>query len=71
MIYGKIILLIFIVMNSNLTSPLTTTNYNGTIHIKSIYDREFTLDNFLDIWRFDKSKIKNIFCNKTMNNMRY
>lgn len=55
----------FYSVNPNLTSPLTTNNYNGTIYIKSIYDREFTLENFLDIWGFDKSKIKNIFCNKT------
>jgi hypothetical protein len=46
----------------NHTSPLTTNNYNGTINIKSIQDREFTLENFLDVWGFDKSKIKNVFC---------
>src|SRR5687767_369569 len=38
----------------NHTSPLTTNNYNGTINIKSIHDREFTLENFLDVWGFDK-----------------
>ena len=48
----------------NNISPLNTKNYNGTIHIKSIHEREFTLENFLDIWGFDKSKIKNIFCNR-------
>lgn len=48
----------------NNISPLNTKNYNGTIHIKSIHEREFTLENFLDIWGFDKSKIKNIFCNE-------
>jgi hypothetical protein len=46
------------------TSPLTTNNYNGTINIKSIQDREFTLENFLDVWGFDKSKIKYVFCNE-------
>jgi hypothetical protein len=51
-------------VDPNHTSPLNTKNYNGTIHIKSIYDREFTLENFLDIWGFDKSKIKNVFCNE-------
>jgi hypothetical protein len=49
-------------IDSNRSSPITTNNYNGTIHIKSIYDREFTLANFLDVWGFDKSKIKNILC---------
>src|ERR671912_2616509 len=48
----------------NHISPLNTKNYNGTIHIKSIYDREFTLENFLDIWGFDKSKIKNVWCHE-------
>ena len=48
----------------NHISPLNTKNYNGTIHIESIHDREFTLENFLDVWGFDKSKIKNIFCEK-------
>ena len=47
-----------------ITSPLITNNYNGTLHIKSIYDREFTLENFLDVWGFDKSKIKNVLCNE-------
>src|SRR5918993_1623340 len=32
--------------------------------MESIYDREFTLENFLDVWGFDKSKIKNVFCNE-------
>jgi hypothetical protein len=49
-------------VDPNHTSPLNTENYNGTIHIKSIRDREFTLENFLDVWGFDKSKIKNVFC---------
>ena len=48
--------------NTNHTSPLNTKNYNGTIYIESIHDREFTLENFLDVWGFDKSKIQNIFC---------
>ena len=46
------------------TSPLNTKNYNGTIYMESIYDREFTLQNFLDVWGFDKTKIKNIFCSE-------
>jgi hypothetical protein len=46
----------------NHTSPLTTNNYNGTIHIKSSRDRDFSLENFLDVWGFDKSRIKNVFC---------
>ena len=50
--------------NTNNTSPLNTKNYNGTINMESIQDREFTLENFLDVWGFDKSKIKNIFCGK-------
>jgi hypothetical protein len=50
--------------DSNYTSPLHTKNYNGTINIESIHDREFTLENFLDIWGFDKSELKNIFCNE-------
>jgi hypothetical protein len=49
-------------VDPNRTSPLNTKNYNGTINIKSIQDREFTLENFLDVWGFDKSKIKNVFC---------
>ena len=44
-------------VDPNHTSPINTKNYNGTVHIKSIYDREFTLENFLDVWGFDKSKI--------------
>jgi hypothetical protein len=51
-------------VDPNHTSPLNTKNYNGTIHIKSSYDREFTLENFLDIWGFDKSKIKNVWCHE-------
>src|SRR5688572_6843966 len=31
-------------VDPNHTSPLNTKNYNGTIHIKSIDDREFTLE---------------------------
>jgi hypothetical protein len=53
----------FYSVDPNHTSPLTTNNYNGTINIKSIHEREFTLENFLDIWGFDKSKIKYIYCN--------
>lgn len=51
-------------VDPNHTSPLNTKNYNGTINIKSTLDREFTLENFLDVWGFDKSKIKNVFCNE-------
>ena len=51
-------------VDPNHTSPLNTKNYNGTIHINSIRDREFTLENFLDVWGFDKSKIKNIRCHE-------
>ncbi|HSF50396.1 MAG TPA: hypothetical protein VLA74_06520 [Nitrososphaeraceae archaeon] len=42
-------------------APLNTKRYDGVIHIESIYDREFTLENFLDIWGFDKSKIIDVF----------
>jgi len=49
-------------VDPNRTSSLNTKNYNGTINIKSNQDREFTLENFLDVWGFDKSKIKNVFC---------
>jgi hypothetical protein len=34
--------------------------------MESIYDREFTLQNFLDVWGFDKSKIKMFFVVKTI-----
>ena len=51
-------------VDPNHTSPLTTKNYNGTINIKSILDREFTLENFLDIWGFDKSQIKKVSCDE-------
>ena len=51
-------------VDPNYTSPLNTKNYNGTVHMESIRDREFTLENFLDVWGFDKDKITNIFCSE-------
>jgi len=45
----------------NNIAPLNTKKYDGVIHIESIYDREFTLEDFLDIWGFNKSKIIDVF----------
>jgi hypothetical protein len=45
-------------------SPLNTKRYDGIIHIQSIYDREFTLGNFLEVWGFNKSKIIDVYSDK-------
>lgn len=44
----------------NNISPLNTKKYDGVIHIQSIYDREFTLGDFLNVWGFDENKIINV-----------
>jgi hypothetical protein len=41
-------------------SPLNTKGYDGVLYIESIYDREFTLNDFINIWGIDKSKITNV-----------
>jgi hypothetical protein len=45
----------------NKIAPLNTKKYDGIIHIESTYEPEFTLENFLDIWGFNKSKIIDVF----------
>jgi hypothetical protein len=54
-------------LEPNTISPLNTKRYDGVVHIQSIYDREFTFGDFLNIWGFDKNKINTVFLddNKT------
>jgi hypothetical protein len=47
--------------NPFLIAPLHTIRYDGVVYIKSLYDREFALGNFLDIWGIDKSKIIDVY----------
>jgi hypothetical protein len=51
-------------------SPLNTKRYDGIVYIQSIYDREFTLDDFLDIWGINKSKIIDVFIDIDGNNIK-
>jgi hypothetical protein len=54
-------------------APLHTHDSSGIIHVESVVDRNYTLDEFLDIWGIDLSdKAIQISANgKPVNSLNY